>query len=117
MGTGFGLAPTAWLRAIEEEGRGVLVYVLPRGLLGPILAGDDSPGAAPQALPPVEAPLRDFGLGAQVLVHLGLRTIRLLTDNPRRIAGLEGYGIHVAECVPSRPPAAVLALNDTEKAK
>ncbi len=56
------------------------------------------------------APLRDFGLGAQVLVHLGVRAIRLLTDNPRRIAGLEGYGIQVVECVPSRTPAAVLAL-------
>jgi 3,4-dihydroxy 2-butanone 4-phosphate synthase / GTP cyclohydrolase II len=125
--SGQGLGPTTWLRPIEEEGRGVLVYVIPRGLLGGLLgtpggrgplaeiAGAPTAAAAAAA----EAPLRDFGLGAQVLVHLGLRTIRLLTDNPRRIAGLEGYGIHVVECVPSHPPAAVLPLPQPsdEKAK
>jgi 3,4-dihydroxy 2-butanone 4-phosphate synthase/GTP cyclohydrolase II len=104
------VAPTAWLRMIEEEGRGMLVYVMPRergvhldlgGVRGDALA---SPGAG------AEAPLRDFGLGAQVLVDLGVHTIRLLTNNRRRIAGLEGYGIHVMECVPSRS-ASVLALN------
>jgi 3,4-dihydroxy 2-butanone 4-phosphate synthase/GTP cyclohydrolase II len=111
------LAPTAWLKMIEEEGRGVLVYVLPRerGVhldLGGV-PGDSVPPAAG-----VEAPLRDFGLGAQVLVDLGCKTIRLLTNNRRRIAGLEGYGIHVVECVPSRS-APVLALNQPsdEKAK
>jgi 3,4-dihydroxy 2-butanone 4-phosphate synthase/GTP cyclohydrolase II len=112
--SGFGLAPATWLRSIEAEGRGVLVYVIPRGALssGRGLFADEV--GAPLVAPPPglgsEAPLRDFGLGAQVLVHLGLRTIRLLTDNPRRIAGLEGYGIHVAACVPSHPPAAVLSL-------
>jgi 3,4-dihydroxy 2-butanone 4-phosphate synthase/GTP cyclohydrolase II len=117
-----GLSPTSWLRAIEREGRGVLVYVVPRGLLGPpsprgLQSPADRPDASKEARPEtapaaeaVEAPLRDFGLGAQVLVHLGLRTIRLLTNNPRRIAGLEGYGIHVVECVASAPPAAVLPL-------
>jgi 3,4-dihydroxy 2-butanone 4-phosphate synthase/GTP cyclohydrolase II len=111
------LAPTAWLRMIEEEGRGVLVYVLPRerGVhqdLGGV-PGDSVPPAAG-----VDAPLRDFGLGAQVLVDLGCKTIRLLTNNRRRIAGLEGYGIHVVECVSSRS-APVLALNQPtdEKAK
>jgi 3,4-dihydroxy 2-butanone 4-phosphate synthase/GTP cyclohydrolase II len=111
------LPPTAWLRMIEEEGRGVLVYVLPRergvhlDLLG--VPGDSVPPPAG-----VDAPLRDFGLGAQVLVDLGCKTIRLLTNNRRRIAGLEGYGIHVVECVSSRS-ASVLALNQTsdEKAK
>jgi 3,4-dihydroxy 2-butanone 4-phosphate synthase/GTP cyclohydrolase II len=102
------LAPTAWLRMIEEEGRGVLVYVLPRerGVhldLGGVPGDSVAPAGA-------EAPLRDFGLGAQVLVDLGCKTIRLLTNNRRRIAGLEGYGIHVVECVPSRS-ATVLALN------
>jgi 3,4-dihydroxy 2-butanone 4-phosphate synthase/GTP cyclohydrolase II len=110
MGTASpGLAPTTWLKAIEAEGRGVLVYVIPRDLTGPAATGLVSASATP-ATAGVEAPLRDFGLGAQVLMHLGLRTIRLLTDNRRRIAGLEGYGIHVVECVPSRPPAAVLSL-------
>jgi len=52
------------------------------------------------------------------MVDLGVKSIRLLTNNRRRIAGLEGYGIHVVECVPSRS-AAVLALNQPtdEKAK
>jgi 3,4-dihydroxy 2-butanone 4-phosphate synthase/GTP cyclohydrolase II len=103
-----GQPPTAWLRAIEAEGRGVLVYVIPRDLTGPAATGLCP---APPASPATEPPLRDFGLGAQVLMHLGLRTIRLLTDNRRRIAGLEGYGIHVVECVPSRPPATLLSLN------
>jgi 3,4-dihydroxy 2-butanone 4-phosphate synthase/GTP cyclohydrolase II len=111
------MAPTAWLRMIEDEGRGVLVYVLPRDR-GVHL---DLSGVPGDSVPPpagAEAPLRDFGLGAQVLVDLGCKTIRLLTNNRRRIAGLEGYGIHVVECVSSRS-ASVLALNQTsdEKAK
>jgi 3,4-dihydroxy 2-butanone 4-phosphate synthase/GTP cyclohydrolase II len=109
------LAPTAWLRMIEEEGRGVLVYVLPRGRGVHLdLEGVPVESAAGGA----ESPLRDFGLGAQVLVDLGVKSIRLLTNNRRRIAGLEGYGIHVVECVPSRS-APVLALNQPsdEKAK
>jgi 3,4-dihydroxy 2-butanone 4-phosphate synthase / GTP cyclohydrolase II len=122
--SGFGLSPTTWLRPIEQEGRGVLVYVIPRGVLGAPsgrgMFGEEG-ASAPPAPAVAEPPLRDFGLGAQVLVHLGLRTIRLLTDNPRRIAGLEGYGIHVAECVPSHPPGALLSLphptSSDEKAK
>jgi 3,4-dihydroxy 2-butanone 4-phosphate synthase / GTP cyclohydrolase II len=120
--SGFGLAPTSWLRPIEQEGRGVLVYVIPRGALssGRSLFSDEvgAPLVVPPAAAVADAPLRDFGLGAQVLVHLGLRTIRLLTDNRRRIAGLEGYGIHVVECVPSQPPAPLLSLpHGDEKAK
>jgi 3,4-dihydroxy 2-butanone 4-phosphate synthase/GTP cyclohydrolase II len=111
------LAPTAWLRMIEDEGRGVLVYVLPRAP-GVHLDLGGVPGDSVAPAAGVDAPLRDFGLGAQVLVDLGCKTIRLLTNNRRRIAGLEGYGIHVVECVPSRS-AAVLALNQPtdEKAK
>ena len=111
------LAPTAWLRMIEEEGRGVLVYVLPRER-GVHLDLGGVPGDSVPPTTGMEAPLRDFGLGAQVLVDLGCKTIRLLTNNRRRIAGLEGYGIHVVECVPSRS-APVLALNQTsdEEAK
>jgi GTP cyclohydrolase II len=47
-----------------------------------------------------EQPLREFGRGAQVLVDLGLHKIRLLTNNPRKIAGLHGYGLDVVEHVP-----------------
>src|SRR5258708_33698928 len=44
--------------------------------------------------------LREYGLGAQILVDLGLKTIRLLTNNPRKVVGLEGYGLEIVEQVP-----------------
>jgi 3,4-dihydroxy 2-butanone 4-phosphate synthase/GTP cyclohydrolase II len=47
-----------------------------------------------------DADLRDYGMGAQILADLGLRKIRLITNNPRKIVGLEGYGLEVVERVP-----------------
>jgi 3,4-dihydroxy 2-butanone 4-phosphate synthase/GTP cyclohydrolase II len=47
-----------------------------------------------------KADMRDYGIGAQILVDLGLRKIRLMTNNPRKIKGLEGYGIEVVERIP-----------------
>jgi 3,4-dihydroxy 2-butanone 4-phosphate synthase / GTP cyclohydrolase II len=44
--------------------------------------------------------LRDYGIGAQILVDLGIRKLRLMTNNPRKIVGLEGYGLEVTERVP-----------------
>jgi 3,4-dihydroxy 2-butanone 4-phosphate synthase/GTP cyclohydrolase II len=44
--------------------------------------------------------LREYGLGAQILCDLGLKTIRLLTNNPRKIVGLEGYGLKIAQQLP-----------------
>jgi 3,4-dihydroxy 2-butanone 4-phosphate synthase / GTP cyclohydrolase II len=44
--------------------------------------------------------LREYGLGAQILADLGLKTIRLLTNNPRKIVGLEGYGLEIVEQLP-----------------
>jgi len=101
---------TVSLRMIEEAGRGIMLYVFSRtrtSLLGRLGGGTSS--AAQQAR------LRDFGLGAQVLAHLGARTIRLLTNRPRPIVGLGGYGLEVVECVPIKPPASVVAFNDTSK--
>jgi 3,4-dihydroxy 2-butanone 4-phosphate synthase/GTP cyclohydrolase II len=93
----------ASLRRIEQEGRGVVLYLPGRGDIAGEL--DDYVAAhAPRSAmsAPPEPPLREFGLGAQCLVDLGLRSIRLLTNNPRKIAGLDGYGIEVTGCVPLR---------------
>jgi 3,4-dihydroxy 2-butanone 4-phosphate synthase / GTP cyclohydrolase II len=117
-----GPTPGSWLRMIEEEGRGVFLYVVPGGGidlgvgLGDALPTSTSEAAvAPlpaESAPRPGTPLRDFGLGAQVLAHIGVRTVRLLTNKPRRIAGLEGYGLHVVECVSSQPPGVVVPLRE-----
>ena len=92
------------LRRIGEEGRGVFVYVHPAGrssilrdLEAHVLhtAAGDAPSAESQ-----RQPLRDFGVGAQVLLDLGVHRIRLLTNRPKKIAAIQGYGIEVAEAVP-----------------
>lgn len=51
-----------------------------------------------------QADLRDYGIGAQILRDLGVRKMRLLTNNPRKIAGLKGYGLEVVERVPIQMP-------------
>jgi 3,4-dihydroxy 2-butanone 4-phosphate synthase/GTP cyclohydrolase II len=84
---------------IEAEGRGALVYIAPRGDVKRELDAWTSMKRSP---PPTVAdePLREFGLGAQVLADLGLQKIRLLTNNPRKIAGLHGFGLEVLARVP-----------------
>jgi 3,4-dihydroxy 2-butanone 4-phosphate synthase/GTP cyclohydrolase II len=95
----------AALQAIERAGRGVLLYVFPSGrqsLVADVRAHvlhEDTARVAGR-----EHKLRDFGLGAQVLSHLGVRDLRLLTNNPKKIAGLEGYGMCVVERVPIEMP-------------
>jgi 3,4-dihydroxy 2-butanone 4-phosphate synthase/GTP cyclohydrolase II len=86
------------LLAIEREGSGVVVYLPPRERLGVELEEEEisEPGAG---LPPPTRTLREYGLGAQVLRELGVRRLRLLTNHPRRIAGLHGHGLDLVETV------------------
>jgi len=110
--TGSGEHPaTVPLRMIEEAGKGVLLYVFPRARASLTADFQAVQGGPP---PASESRLREFGLGAQVLAHLGARTIRLLTNHPRRIVGVEGYGLHIVERVPIRAPAKVVALREQE---
>jgi 3,4-dihydroxy 2-butanone 4-phosphate synthase/GTP cyclohydrolase II len=96
------------LRRIEEEGRGVLLYLAQEGrgigLLNKLKAyklqeqGLDTVDANLELGLPAD--LRDYGIGAQILVDLGLSSIRLLTNNPKKIVGLEGYGLRVTDQLP-----------------
>jgi 3,4-dihydroxy 2-butanone 4-phosphate synthase/GTP cyclohydrolase II len=96
------------IKTIEAEGRGVIVYLPPRGDMRAEMQHYASLLVARVDTMP-EEPLREFGLGAQVLVDLGLRKIRLLTNNPRKIAGLNGYGLDVVERVP------LLSMSETNE--
>jgi len=85
------------LIAIERAGRGVCVYLPTVQNLAAELSRHTTLAERPSSPP---APLREFGLGAQVLADLGLHKIRLLTNNPRKIANLAGFGLQVVERVP-----------------
>jgi 3,4-dihydroxy 2-butanone 4-phosphate synthase/GTP cyclohydrolase II len=87
------------IRTIEDEGRGVVVYIPPRADLARELDAYVRAAEATAPDPHASDPLREFGLGAQVLADLGLQKIRLLTNNPRKIAGIHGYGLDVVESV------------------
>ena len=82
---------------IEAEGRGVLIYVPSRT---PIATELEAQGNAKPAVATGDSPLREFGIGAQVLADLGVRELTVLTHNPRKIAGLAGFGLVVSETRP-----------------
>jgi len=104
----------AAMEAIAQEGKGVLVYIMGHegrgiGIVNKIKAyhlqdmGYDTVEANEKIGYPAD--LRDYGIGVQILLDLGVRKMRLLTNNPRKIVALEGYSLEVVERVPLKIPA------------
>ncbi len=100
------------MRAVAQAGRGVIVYLDQEGrgigLLNKLKAyelqdaGSDTVEANEKL--GFKPDLRNYGIGAQILLDFGLSTIRVLTNNPKKLVGLEGYGLQIVERVPIVPP-------------
>jgi 3,4-dihydroxy 2-butanone 4-phosphate synthase/GTP cyclohydrolase II len=96
------------LERIQQEGRGVLLYMRQEGRGIGLAAKIHAYKLQEQGLDTVEAnlqlgfgmDLRDYGLGAQILFDLGVRSIRLMTNNPKKVVGLEGHKLHIVEQCP-----------------
>src|SRR5438552_13729868 len=101
------------MQMIQSEGRGVVVYLDQEGrgigLLNKLKAyelqdkGADTVEASERL--GFKPDLRNYGIGAQILLDLGLKSIRPITNNPRKMVGLEGYGLRVSDRVPLEQPA------------
>jgi 3,4-dihydroxy 2-butanone 4-phosphate synthase/GTP cyclohydrolase II len=96
------------MQRISQEGRGVFVYMRQEGrgigfhnkLKAYALQDQGMDTVQANETLGFPADLRDYGVGAQILADLGLKDIRLLTNNPKKVVGLEGYGLRVVETVP-----------------